>query len=112
MKLSTHVQGDFTIATIDETRMDAAIAPEFKYQIVQLLEDGATRIVLDLSTVKFMDSSSLGVLVSLLKMVGNRGDLIIVGAKGVVADLFKLTRMERVFRMADSVEAALGAVAA
>lgn len=112
MKLSTHVQGDFTIATVGEARMDAAIAPEFKHQITQLLDDGATRIVLDLSTVTFMDSSSLGALVSLLKMVGNRGDLIIVGAKGMVADLFKLTRMERVFRMADSVEAALSAVAA
>jgi len=112
MKLSTHVQGDFTIATIGETRMDAAIAPELKHQVSQLFTDGATRIVLDLSQVQFMDSSSLGALVSLLKMVGNRGDLIVVGAKGIVADLFKLTRMDRVFRMADSVETALSAVAA
>ncbi len=112
MKLSTHTQGEFTVVTIGETRMDAAVAPELKHQIAQLLDDGATRIVLDLSAVTFMDSSSLGALVSLLKMVGNRGDLIIAGAKGIVADLFKLTRMDRVFRMADSVDAALGAVAA
>ena len=111
MKLSTQTQGEFTVVTIGETRMDAAVAPEFKHQIAQLLEDGATRIVLDLSQVNFMDSSSLGALVSLLKMIGNRGDLIIAGAKGVVAELFKLTRMERVFRMTDSVDAALGAVA-
>lgn len=112
MKLSTHVQGDFTIATIGEARMDAAIAPEFRLQISQLLKAGATRIVLDLSQVEFMDSSSLGALVSLLKEVGNRGDLIVVGAKGIVAQLFTLTRMNRVFRMADSVEAVLSAVAA
>jgi anti-sigma B factor antagonist len=112
MKLSTHTQGGFTVAVIGETRMDAAVAPELKHQIAQLLDDGATRIVLDLSQVTFMDSSSLGALVSLLKMVGNRGDLIIAGAKGIVADLFKLTRMDRVFRMADSVDAAVGAVAA
>jgi anti-sigma B factor antagonist len=112
MKLSTYTQGEFTVAVIGETRMDAAVAPELKHQIAQLLDDGATRIVLDLSQVTFMDSSSLGALVSLLKMVGNRGDLIIAGAKGIVADLFKLTRMDRVFRMADSVDAAVGAVAA
>lgn len=111
MKLSTHTQGEFTVAVVGEARMDAAVAPELKHQIAQLLEDGSTRIVLDLSAVTFMDSSSLGALVSLLKMVGNRGDLIIAGAKGIVADLFKLTRMDRVFRMADSVDAALGAVA-
>jgi anti-sigma B factor antagonist len=112
MKLSTHTQGEFTVAVVGETRMDAAVAPELKSQIAQLLDDGATRIVLDLSAVTFMDSSSLGALVSLLKMVGNRGDLIIAGAKGIVTDLFKLTRMDRVFRMADSVDAAMGAVAA
>ena len=112
MKLSTHTQGEFTVAVIGETRMDAAVAPELKHQIAQVLDDGATRIVLDLSQVTFMDSSSLGALVSLLKMVGNRGDLIIAGAKGIVAELFKLTRMDRVFRMADSVDAAVGAVVA
>lgn len=112
MKLSTHTQGEFTVAIVGETRMDAAVAPEFIQQIAQLLDDGATRIVLDLSQVTFMDSSSLGALVTLLKKIGNRGDLIIAGAKGIVADLFILTRMNRVFRMADSVDAAVGAVVA
>jgi anti-sigma B factor antagonist len=112
MKLSTHIQSEFTVVTIGETRMDAAVAPELKRQITQLLDNGAPHIVLDLSQVTFMDSSSLGALVSLLKMVGKSDDLIIVGVKGIVADLFKLTCMNRVFRMADSVDAALGVVAA
>jgi anti-sigma B factor antagonist len=112
MKISTRTEGEFTVATIEEARMDAAIAPELKNCIAQLLNDGKTRIVLDLGAVSFMDSSSLGALVSLLKMVGNRGDLIIAGAKGIVADLFKLTRMDRVFRMTPNVEAAMEAVAA
>ncbi|QTR50246.1 STAS domain-containing protein [Candidatus Thiothrix anitrata] len=112
MQFSTRTQGEFTIVTVLDTRMDAAIAPELKVQISQLIDDGATRIVLDISQVTFMDSSSLGALVSLLKMVGNRGDLIIAGATGIVADLFKLTRMERVFRMAASVDAAVEAIAA
>ncbi|MBU0654785.1 MAG: STAS domain-containing protein [Gammaproteobacteria bacterium] len=112
MQFSTRTEGDLTIATILEARMDAVIAPELKNHIAQLFNDGNTRIVLDISAVTFMDSSSLGALVSLLKIVGNRGDLIISGATGIVADLFKLTRMERVFRMTPSVNAALEAVAA
>lgn len=112
MKVSTRTEGDFTITTIEETRMDAVIAPELKNHVSQLLADGANRIVLDISNVQFMDSSSLGALVGLLKMVGNRGDLIIVGAQGIVADLFKLTRMDRVFRMVATVDEALDWVAA
>lgn len=112
MKFSTHTQGEFTVVAIGEARMDASVAPELKHSVSQLLADGVTRIVLDLSQVTFMDSSSLGALVSLLKIVGNRGDLIIAGAKGIVADLFKLTRMDRVFRMTESVDTAVCAVAA
>ncbi|MEB4593279.1 STAS domain-containing protein [Candidatus Thiothrix sp. Deng01] len=112
MKHSTRTEGEFTIVTIEESRMDAAVAPEFKNCIAQLLAGGANRLVLDISSVQFMDSSSLGVLVSLLKMVGNRGDLMIAGAKGIVADLFKLTRMDRVFRMVPDVGSVLGTVAA
>lgn len=112
MKLSIRTEGEFTIAVVEEARMDAAVAPELKHQVAQLLTDGKTRIVLDITAVTFMDSSSLGAMVSLLKMVGNRGDLVIAGAKGIVADLFKLTRMDRVFRMAPDAESALEMVAA
>lgn len=112
MQFATRTEGDFIIATILETRMDAAIAPALKIRIAQLLTEGKTRIVLDITDVTFMDSSSLGALVSLLKMVGNKGDLIIVGATGIVAELFKLTRMERVFRMAATVDAAMEAIPA
>jgi len=106
MNLSISQKGEFTHVKIDEQRLDAAIAPELKVQVTQLVEEGAQRIILDVSDVAFMDSSSLGALVGLLKMIGGRGDLIIAGASGIVADLFKLTRMDRVFRMADSADEA------
>ena len=58
-----------------------------------------------------MDSSSLGAMVSILKMVDVRGDFVVAGARGIVADLFKLTRMDRVFRMTDDADSALGMMA-
>lgn len=111
MNLSINQEGDFTLVKVEEQRLDAAIAPELKVQVTQLVEEGAQRIILDLSDVTFMDSSSLGALVGLLKMIGGRGDLIIAGANGIVAELFKLTRMDRVFRMAASADEAAGLVA-
>lgn len=109
MQVLTQTQGRFTIATILDNRMDATVAPQLKNSIAKLINEGHNCIILDISAVTFMDSSSLGALVSLLKMLGNRGDLIITGAKGIEADLFKLTRMDRVFRMAADVDTALGA---
>ncbi len=112
MKHTIVTHGEFTVVTIQVARLDAALAPQFKSSIETLIKAGNNRLILDLHEVQFMDSSSLGALVSLLKLVGNRGDLIIAGATGIVADLFKLTRMDRVFRITPDVTTALETVAA
>ena len=105
MNIALFTSGDYTVVCIQESRMDAAIAPSFKQSMTELVSTGVTRIVLDISQVQFMDSSSLGAVVNLLKLLGARGELIIAGASGVVSELFKLTRMDRVFRMVSTVDA-------
>jgi len=106
MKLQTTEKNEFTVVTIEEKRIDAVNSPELRQQISELSSTGKTRIILDVSNVTFMDSSGLGVLVGILKMLGGSGDLVIAGANGIVFDLFKLTRMDRVFRMCDNAESA------
>ncbi|MGB0845377.1 MAG: STAS domain-containing protein [Thiolinea sp.] len=111
MKLTTQNHDDFTMLKIEEARLDAANAPDLRVKVGEVLEAGAQRIVLDISDVEFMDSSSLGAMVSILKMVGGSGDLVVAGAHGIVADLFKLTRMDKVFRMAEDADGAIDMMA-
>jgi anti-sigma B factor antagonist len=80
-------------------RLDASVAPTFRQAVVQLVDAGDTRLLLDLERVEFMDSSGLGALVSILKALGNRGTLAVCGAQGGVLALFKLTRMDKVFTL-------------
>jgi anti-sigma B factor antagonist len=40
--------------------------------------------------------------VSVLKLLGGKRDLILCGVKGMLQDLFKLTRMDRVFVIVDT----------
>ena len=70
----------------------------------QIIADGNTQVILDISELTFMDSSSLGATVAVLKIMGNQGKMVISGASGVVLDLFKLTRMDRVFTLVDTVD--------
>ena len=65
-----------------------------------------------LSGVDFVDSSGLGAIVSCLKRLGPRGNLAIAGAKGAVSRLFTLTRMDKVFTLHDSVDAAVAQLSA
>jgi anti-sigma B factor antagonist len=91
--------GAVPVVTPRMKRLDASVAPAFKQAVVQVVEAGDRRLVLDLSGVEFLDSSGLGALVSVLKAAGSQGALAVCGARGAVLSLFKLTRMDKVFEI-------------
>lgn len=93
-----------------EKRIDASTATEFKGKIVDLINSGSTKIVLDLANVDFIDSSGLGAIVSCLKTIGDNGDLVISGIQETVMSLFRLTRMNRVFQIFSSEQEAIQAL--
>lgn len=93
-----------------DKRIDASVATDFKGKMIDWINAGNKRIVLNLSDVDFIDSSGLGAIVSSLKAIGNEGDLVICGVKDTVMTLFSLTRMNRVFQMFATEEEALKAL--
>jgi anti-sigma B factor antagonist len=110
MEIARHTTGNVLVAKTYEHRVDARLAAEFKQELFAVIDAGHPLIALDLSEVDLIDSSGLGAIVSALKQLKGRGDLVIVGAKPAVANLFRLTRMDKVFRMfprADDAVAAL-----
>ena len=99
MEIAQRTEGRVLVAKTCEPRVDARLASEFKQRLLAMIESGHPLIALDLSDVDFLDSSGLGAIVSALKQLNGRGDLVIVGAKPAVTNLFRLTRMDKVFRM-------------
>lgn len=110
MEMTGRERGDILVVTPEGKRIDAYSAPAFKGKLVDWIGSGHLRIVLDLSSVEFVDSSGLGAIVSTLKTIGNRGDLVICGVQKTVMNLFQLTRMNRVLRIFPSREDALKAL--
>ncbi|TNC66577.1 STAS domain-containing protein [Rubellimicrobium roseum] len=107
MNMTEEMRGEVLVLRLAEARLDASKAPALREELIRRVEAGHDRIVLDLSATEFMDSSGLGALVSGLKRMGARGTLAIAGAQGAVARLFQLTRMDRVFALHPSTDAAL-----
>jgi anti-sigma B factor antagonist len=93
-------------------RLDAAVAPAFKQEVVEVVRNGEQCLVIDLSRVTFVDSSGLGALVSILKALGGQGALAVCGVEGPVKALFQLTRMDKVFSMFPDRESAVGRLSA
>lgn len=102
--------GEVLVVKPLDRRIDASGAPDLKGKMVDWINGGRNHIVLDLSNVDFIDSSGLGTIVSILKTLGNKGDLRISGLKETVMSLFRLTRMDRVFQIYPSAEDAIMAL--
>ena len=97
MDLQTTARDDMLIVTAMEDRIDAAGAIQFKDRMRTLVQHPATRVVLDLSRVKFLDSSGLGAVVAVMKLLGPGRTLELAGLTPTVHKVFRLTRMDSVF---------------
>ncbi|MET4694312.1 STAS domain-containing protein [Endozoicomonas lisbonensis] len=103
MAFETREEGVFTVVLVDESRLDASIAESFKVFLFDQIDSGKEKIVVDLSQVRFMDSSGLGSLVAGLKKTAGSGLFALASAQPAVKDLFDLTSMDKLFSLHDSV---------
>jgi len=107
MNLQIEDKGAAVLMQVKEERLDAHNSGELKSQMLKLFEDGKNNVIVDLSDVRFVDSSGLGALVSGFKNASSRnGSLKLSGLQMQVKSMFELTRLHRVFEIfADPQEA-------
>ena len=108
MELITQTQGDgVLVVQFQEDNLDASNVRDFR-ESVQGVMKNQTKVVLDMSKIKFVDSSGLGALISCLRDTNSRkGDFRLSAMSRSVLALFELRRMHRVFSIHDSVEGAV-----
>ena len=95
MNVELHTEQGVKIIVPLVRRLDASVVQAFKQQ--------------DLSHVDFIDSSCLGALVSILKSVNGQGELALCSLNDTIKNLFKLTRMDRIFAIKETRQDALNA---
>ena len=95
---------DITVVRPGAARITAINAKAFKDEVIALIDDGNTRLIVDFKEVSFLDSSGLGALVGILKRIGLRGELFVCGLNSDVAQMFKISRMDQVFSIYSDVE--------
>lgn len=88
--------------------VDVYTSPAFKQRLVEAIDDGCDKIVVDLEGVDFIDSSGLGVLVSGLRRVSERqGFIRLVVSREQILKIFRITGLDKVFSIYGSTEEAL-----
>lgn len=98
MKITEEKIGDVLVEIVNTDRPSVNEAEELKEMLSKKINEGISKIVVDISECDFVDSTFLGTLVSSLRKVTKReGDLRLVGFKPAVRAMFELTRLFRVF---------------
>jgi anti-sigma B factor antagonist len=109
LDVETGTVGDASLLSL-RGEIDVYTAPRLRQAIIDLVEGGATRIVVDMEKVDFLDSTGLGVLVGGLKRVRVKdGSLSIVTTQDKILKIFDITGLNRVFAIHPSVDAAVAA---
>lgn len=99
--------GDIAIVAFPARDLDAANAKEFKRDVSLILKEN-DKLVFDLSSLEFIDSSGLGALISCLRIMSEkRGDLKLFGLTRKVRALFELVRLHNLFEIFGTREEAL-----
>ncbi|MBE6062948.1 MAG: STAS domain-containing protein [Clostridium butyricum] len=86
--LRIYIPKDFTVESV----------ADFRFKIKEYIGEGKINFVFDFSNCDFIDSTGLGAIVSIYKKcVEKQGTLRLEHLKPEVNELFKLTRLDRVF---------------
>lgn len=83
--------------------IDLFTAGELRARLTAAIEEGRSRVIVDLSAVTFIDSSSLGVLIAAHKQCeASGGALVIVCHDRSIMSTFKTTGLDGVFEIVAS----------
>lgn len=87
--------------------LDLSTAPRLKWMLVDALEQGHRRLVVDLSETTFMDSTALGVLVAVWRRLPSGERLAVACTKPDVLKIFEYAGMDGAFAIFSTLDEAL-----
>ena len=107
MSFQVSKSGDVSLIEV-EGQLIVGNRQELKQQVLEQLEGGDLKFVIDFANTGYIDSSGLGVLVSLSKKIREQGgELRLSSLNEDLRTLFELTKLDTLFRIADNKEQAL-----
>ncbi len=108
MKFTVDKHEKYILLKLNESKLNSLITPQLKSELILTNTEGQRNIILDLSQVKFADSSGLSSL-----LVGHRlcknasGSFILTGLNDAVSRLITISQLENVLTIVPTAEEAI-----
>jgi anti-sigma B factor antagonist len=107
MSFQVNKLNDITVIDV-EGQLIVGNRQELKQKVLQELEAGGRKFLIDFARTGYIDSSGLGVLVSLSKKIREQGgELRLANLNEDLRTLFELTKLDTLFQISNSREDAL-----
>ncbi len=99
--VETKLNNGFIIAGIkDSDRLTAAVADDVKSELTKIVSESKNKVILDLSNIKFIDSTGIGVLISALKTARQSdASFALCAIQKDVMSLLSLMKLDKVFEI-------------
>ncbi|HYK76240.1 MAG TPA: STAS domain-containing protein [Daejeonella sp.] len=108
MKFTVDKHEKYVLIKLAETKLNSLISPQLKSELILINSEGQRNIILDLSEVKYSDSSGLSSL-----LVGHRicknadGSFILTGINDNISRLITISQLENVLTILPSADEAI-----
>ena len=90
--------------------IDLHVSPSVTASLNAMIDKKPQRLVVDLSSVTYIDSSGLAALIGAMQRVeGYGGKFLLAGLQGTVCDIFENERLDQIFQIFPDAAAALAA---
>lgn len=107
MKYSVDKREHYSIFTLDELKLDSLMAPAIKSEFIIFRNEGVKNLILDLSGVKFVDSSGLSAILTANRLWKSFGSFIITGVDHPsVKKLIEISRLDTVLTIIPTMQEA------
>ena len=111
MKIKEKIEGHVGILTLSGKMMGGPETTQLHDRIRSLINDKIIKVIIDLSGVKWINSSGLGVLMATHTTLKNAGgELKLANVTEKVESLLMITQLMRIFDTYESVDRALSAL--
>lgn len=107
LEITVDKNENYSVITI-EGEIDLYSSPDVRSVLLNLIKNKSKQIYVNLEKVNYMDSSGVATFIEGLQMVNRyRGRFALLALKDNVREVFKLTRLDKIFEIFDNIDIAL-----
>jgi anti-sigma B factor antagonist len=108
MKYRVDKQDHYAVLTLDEENLNSSIAPKLKSDLIIFGQEGIHSLILDLTNVKFVDSSGLSAILTGHRLWKDSGVFVLSGEmQPMVRKLIEISRLETILVMIPNLDEAV-----